>query len=168
MLADVALLSPVFFLPLAGSAFLNCDQSRASTAGSNTRHSDASWSGGDSAFSPMPRRARRALLLGDGDGRFLARFAARSEALIDYVDVSARMLELARERVGAARIALSPSRRAYAAAPAGEYDLIVTHFFLDCFDERDLECLIARSGAPRNPALWIVSEFRQPRWAARC
>ncbi len=36
---------------------------------------------------------KRALILGDGDGRFLSRFAAVSSATIDYVDASAGMLE---------------------------------------------------------------------------
>jgi ubiquinone/menaquinone biosynthesis C-methylase UbiE len=110
--------------------------------------------------------ARRALLLGDGDGRFLARLAARSKAAIDYVDVSARMLDLARQRAGTRCIAYRHADAlALPLAPA-EYDLIVTHFFLDCFNASDLECLIARTARAAQPgAQWIVSEFRQPRWA---
>lgn len=110
--------------------------------------------------------ARRALILGDGDGRFLARFTALSEASIECVDASARMLELARARAGDRRIAYRQAdARTLPLAPA-EYDLIVTHFFLDCFNEHDLESLIARTALAAQPgALWIVSEFRQPRWA---
>jgi ubiquinone/menaquinone biosynthesis C-methylase UbiE len=115
--------------------------------------------------------ARRALLLGDGDGRFLARFAAASGASIDYVDASTRMLELARRevlksRAGARCIAYRHAdARTFPLAPA-EYDLIVTHFFLDCFNASDLECLIARTALATQPgARWIVSEFRQPPWA---
>ena len=110
--------------------------------------------------------ATRALILGDGDGRFLARFAARSEASIDCIDSSARMLELARARAGDSRVRYSCGDALTLSFAPAEYDLIATHFFLDCFDERDLERLIERvAGAAQSDALWLISEFRQPRWA---
>jgi SAM-dependent methyltransferase len=115
--------------------------------------------------------ARRALILGDGDGRFLGRFAAASEASIDYVDLSARMLELARGEVnkrGAGGRANYHRGDAlmFPLAPAA-YDLIATHFFLDCLNERDLERLIERAARASEPgALWLISEFRRPSWAA--
>jgi len=110
--------------------------------------------------------ATRALILGDGDGRFLARFAARSEASIDCIDSSARMLELARARAGESRVRYSCGDALTLSFAPAEYDLIATHFFLDCFDERDLERLIERvAGAAQSDALWLISEFRQPRWA---
>ena len=61
------------------------------------------------------------------------------------------MLELARVRAGNLPHRVSSSRRAgtLPLAPA-EYDLIVTHFFLDCFDGRDLERLIDRVRARRG------------------
>lgn len=116
--------------------------------------------------------AHRALVLGDGDGRFLARFAAGSEASIDYVDLSARMLDLARDRAGSSRISYRRANALTLPLPPAEYDLpeydlIATHFFLDCFNDRDLEHLIQRVARAAQPgALWIVSEFRQPLWAA--
>jgi len=46
--------------------------------------------------------ARRVLTLGDGDGRALEKLlAAAPHARVDYIDVSARMLQLARARAGA-------------------------------------------------------------------
>lgn len=109
--------------------------------------------------------ARRALILGDGDGRFLGRFAAASEASIDYVDLSARMLELARARAGGRANYRRGDALILPLAPAA-YDLIATHFFLDCLNERDLEHLIERAACAAEPgALWLISEFRQPRWA---
>jgi ubiquinone/menaquinone biosynthesis C-methylase UbiE len=111
--------------------------------------------------------ARRALVLGDGDGRFLRRLTEFRNASIDCVDRSARMLELARNRAGAGRIAYRHADALNLPLAPAEYDLIATHFFLDCFDERDLENLIERTAIAAQPgALWIVSEFRQPRWAA--
>jgi ubiquinone/menaquinone biosynthesis C-methylase UbiE len=117
-------------------------------------------------FIPEVAGARRTLVLGDGDGRFLARFAEISEASIDYLDVSTRMIDLARARAGTRRIAYyHADARTFPLAPA-EYDLIATHFFVDCLNAPDLECLIARAACAAKPgAMWLISEFRQPPWA---
>lgn len=109
---------------------------------------------------------RRALILGDGDGRFLARFHAVSEASIDCIDSSAKMLELARGRAGAERITYQCADALTVALPRSSYGLAVTHFFLDCFDAPGLERLIDRVQETLDPgALWLISEFREPRWA---
>jgi ubiquinone/menaquinone biosynthesis C-methylase UbiE len=110
---------------------------------------------------------RRALILGDGDGRFLGRFRRSSEACIDYVDASARMLELARARAGMERTAYHHADALTLPLTPQSYDLIVTHFFLDCFNARDLALLVDRIHAAAQPgARWLISEFRQPVWAA--
>jgi len=113
--------------------------------------------------------ARRVLALGDGDGRALAALlAAAPDARVDYIDVSARMLDLARARAGAKRVAYRNDDARTAPLPAAQYDLIVTHFFLDCFDEMDLEPLIARLADAASPqARWLVSEFRGNGWLVR-
>ena len=106
--------------------------------------------------------ARRVLALGDGDGRALAALlAAAPYACVDYIEVSARMLELARERAGTEQVNYRCEDARNARLPTAEYDLIVTHFFLDCFDEKDLDALIARLADAATPrAQWLISEFR--------
>jgi len=116
------------------------------------------------------RDCRRALLLGDGDGRFTARLlAANSEITVEAIDSSAVMLRLLTQRVAR----LGPSRggrlqtrqmNALDFSPEGRpYDLIVTHFFLDCFSERELASLIATIAPNLTPdAAWLVSEFAIP------
>jgi SAM-dependent methyltransferase len=113
--------------------------------------------------------ARRVLALGDGDGRALvALLAAAPHACIDYIDLSARMLELARARAGTKRVSYRNEDARTAPLPAAEYDLIVTHFFLDGFDETDLEPLIARlASAVTSKARWLISEFRGNGWLVR-
>src|SRR5579884_25684 len=111
--------------------------------------------------------AKRALILGDGDGRFLARFSRISEASVEYVDSSKRMLQLAGARAGCGRTAYRHGDARALEFESHGFDLIVTHFFLDCFDSPDLERLIARLQEVACPgALWLVSEFREPVWAA--
>lgn len=107
--------------------------------------------------------ARRALVLGDGDGRALtALLAAAPDAQIDYVDLSPRMLELARARAGSDRVTYHHADALTTPLPAAEYDLIVTHFFLDCFEEEDQARLIERVSHAATPqARWLVSEFRK-------
>jgi len=108
-------------------------------------------------------QARRALVLGDGDGRFLARLVRACPAQVDYVDLSPRMLELARRRAAAERVRYWVGDARVLSWPGEEYDLIATHFFLDCFDDRDAPLLIERiARAARPGAVWILSEFRQP------
>jgi ubiquinone/menaquinone biosynthesis C-methylase UbiE len=113
--------------------------------------------------------ARRVLALGDGDGRALAELlAAAPQARIDYIDASARMLELAHARAGAGRVAYHCVDALTTPLCEAEYDLIVTHFFLDCFEDADQELLaerIARAASPQ--ARWVISEFRKPGWLIR-
>lgn len=111
--------------------------------------------------------ARRVLVLGDGDGRFLAAFLRTNRsAEVDSVDSSAAMLALARDRVGeagATRVRFHHADARSWQPAAGFYDLIVTHFFLDCFTDAELHPVVARLAAHATPdARWVVSEFRQP------
>jgi ubiquinone/menaquinone biosynthesis C-methylase UbiE len=119
---------------------------------------------------------RRALVLGDGDGRFLARLlATNSEVHADAVDTSAAMLRLLERRAIAAgaesRLHIHQAD-ALTFTPDQSCDLIVTHFFLDCLTQPQLDALalhLARHAAPH--ALWLISDFRIPtspmRWPAR-
>jgi len=99
------------------------------------------------------------LILGDGDGRFLQVFAALyPQALVDAVDSSARMIELARARVPSATFHLADAREFVFEK---EYDLAVAHFFFDCLGEDELAALLGRVRAKS----WLVSEFQNTRWS---
>jgi len=116
---------------------------------------------------PHVADACHALILGGGDGRFLARLMRQNpRARAEYVDCSPRMLSLARSRTGGDRVSYRLSdARALPLAPES-FDLIVTNFFLDCFDEADAAEVVeraARAACPR--ARWLVAEFRPVPWA---
>ncbi len=113
--------------------------------------------------------ARHALALGDGDGRFLARLLMVNPALTaDVVDSSQSMLKLLDRRI----YRLGPQahdriRLHHADALAwrftGSYDLIVTHFFLDCFVLEELEQLADRILLHASANVqWVISEFAIP------
>ncbi len=110
--------------------------------------------------------AHHALLLGDGDGRFLARLLAANPTLTaDVVDSSQAMLRLLEQRCGpqaSHRIRLHHAD-ALQWKPSGSYDLIVSHFFLDCFFPQQLEQLFAGVLPYALPgAQWVISEFAIP------
>ena len=114
--------------------------------------------------------ARRALVLGDGDGRFLARLLAANPTLTaDVVDSSQSMLTILDQRI---RSSGSQARHRISLHHAdalewnlsGSYDLIVSHFFLDCFFPYQLELLFDRVLPHTLPeARWVISEFAIPR-----
>jgi hypothetical protein len=119
---------------------------------------------------------RQALVLGDGDGRFTqSLLRANSAVRIDAVDGSAAMLHALVRRAGGdadrVRVHLADIRGWQPPAPivAPPYDLIVTHFFLDCLTTQEVLTLAARVRSAVSPgALWIVSEFAVPRgWLGR-
>ncbi len=111
---------------------------------------------------------RRALVIGDGDGRFLARLlAANPQLRADTVDASPAMLRLLFGRaasIGAQNRLTTLCADARASLPSADgYDLVVTHFFLDCLTSAEAEQLIARVRSRLAPeAVWLVSEFQVP------
>lgn len=113
--------------------------------------------------------AKNVLILGDGDGRFTAKLARlNAAALIDSVDVSVRMLHLAKQRIdeherNTTRLRFLQADARTIDLPPGKYDLIVSHFFLDCFTPHDLPILVERlSRCACSPSQWLISEFRVP------
>jgi SAM-dependent methyltransferase len=101
---------------------------------------------------------QKVLVLGDGDGRFLQLLTALyPQARVDAVDVSERMIELARARAPEAMFHLADAREFNFEE---EYDLAVAHFFFDCFDTGELQALLGRIHTKN----WLVSEFRNTSW----
>jgi len=121
------------------------------------------------AFLATAKTSRNAIVCGGGDGRFLARLLlANSTVRVDFVDSSQKMVELAERRIAGLGRSFRSRVRFYVADLAnfdpshGDYDLVVTHFFLDCFTDAELFKLAARLASWTTPnAQWIVSEFQQ-------
>ena len=116
-------------------------------------------------FLPNLLDQKRALVIGDGDGRFLAALMAANHHLrADAVDTSATMLKLLTKRCEASADRLKTHQtNALAFVPVGNYDLVVTHFFLDCLTQPQLEALIACISPVLAPgAIWLISDFSIP------
>lgn len=120
-------------------------------------------------FLPALAPCRRALILGDGDGRFTAALLAHNPHLhADAVDLSPAMLRALTRRAHAAHPTAATRLRTHCTdartfvLPADtSYDLVVTHFFLDCLTTPEVHTLcrnLRRSLAPQ--AAWLLSDFR--------
>jgi ubiquinone/menaquinone biosynthesis C-methylase UbiE len=115
-------------------------------------------------------RPKRTLIVGEGDGRFLCELVRAYPRIdVDCIDGSKAMLQLARARLRRTHPE-SFSRVHFICedilqwSPQKSYDLLVTHFFLDCFPGRELQAVIAKlAGAAEPGAVWFIADFTIPR-----
>ncbi|MDB6116253.1 MAG: Methyltransferase type 12 [Verrucomicrobiaceae bacterium] len=107
------------------------------------------------------------LIYGEGNGRFLSELCRRfPQAQITCVDASAAMIGKARQRLQRNGLATSSIQFIHADVlqwqpPAATFDLVVTHFFLDCFREDQLRDLIPKIATAAKPqATWLLADFK--------
>jgi len=107
---------------------------------------------------------QRALVVGEGNGRFLTELLNDHRVLrVDCVEASVRMIELARARVEDKRVQFICDDILETPLPENSHDLVVTHFVLDCFAEAPLRQVIEKLSllATRN-ATWLITDFCEP------
>ncbi len=114
------------------------------------------------------KHCRNALLIGDGDGRFTSRLLETNLSIrVDAIDASPAMLEVLARRAGrnAERVRTEVAdARVWVPKSTEAYDLVVTHFFLDCLTTDEIRSLAGRiRSASISNALWVVSDFAVPR-----
>lgn len=119
------------------------------------------------------------LIVGEGPGRFLTECLKNlPKARILCVDASTAML--AQARIALQKDGLDSSRVTFLQAtlpewkpPAGKFDLLVTHFFLDCFPPEQLKLVVSGLASGAQPgARWLLADFCEPqrgfaRWRAK-
>jgi SAM-dependent methyltransferase len=118
--------------------------------------------------------ARSILVLGEGDGRVLARLLdVATVASVDVIELSGEMIALARLRAGnTERVRFLQQDARLSDFGASGYDGIVTCFFLDCFPEAEARGLTSKLAHALKPnGLWLMSDFAVPphgwrRWHA--
>jgi cyclopropane fatty-acyl-phospholipid synthase-like methyltransferase len=123
------------------------------------------------------RGCQRVLVLGEGDGRFLARLVRQFPAMrIECMDASSAMLARAKGRLNAedrARVNFRQEDALLAEFGTDKYDAVVTLFFLDCFSAEEVAGLIGRiQVALHDNARWLWADFALPergwrRWRAQ-
>ena len=125
------------------------------------------------AFLARMASRRRALVIGDGDGRFTASLLrANPNVSVDAVDASRAMLNemLRRTRPHHLRVRTHIADARQWQPPANvRYDLVATHFFLDCLTTPEISSLSESIRPALEPhALWVISEFGLPEgWFGR-
>lgn len=128
------------------------------------------------AFLDAIEPPERVLIFGEGNGRFLAALLQRfPHARVTSVDASQAMIEKARQRLGAAGAAVDfiHADALQWQPPADTFDLVVTHFFLDCFRPDQLQLLIPKIASAAKPqATWLLADFKEAergirRWRSR-
>lgn len=126
-------------------------------------------------FLALPPEVSQLLAVGDGDGRFLAAaLRAHPSLRAVAIDASASMQRLAKERCkfAAARVHFISADILSDHVAAQPSQAVATHFFFDCFAERELRTAIsAIAGAAPDARYWLISEFAIPergpmRWMA--
>lgn len=111
---------------------------------------------------------QKALILGDGDGRFLEHFCrVQPSCDVTSVEQSGRMLEAQRRRLAKLK---SPHETQFIQCDARSliqekyaFDLLVCNFFLDCFTEPELrEWMPLWLDAVRPGGLFYFVDFHRP------
>lgn len=138
-------------------------------AGSVLQRARTTWM----AAIPPPRQA---LLAGEGHGRFLATaLAAWPDTRFLCLDASRVMLQTASRQVAPSdrpRVDFLHTSLPDWHPPASSFDLVVTHFFLDCFTPDLLDPVVETLAAAATPgAAWLIADFTLPdagpsRWRA--
>lgn len=115
-------------------------------------------------------RPTRALIVGEGNGRFICELLRIHPGIeVDCVDASREMLRLARARLLRTSSESVPHVRFLREdilnwSPQVSYDLLVTHFVLDCFPRTELQIIVNKCAAAAEPgALWLLADFILPR-----
>lgn len=126
-------------------------------------------------FLPQLTDRKRGLILGDGDGRFTRRLLQSNlQILVDVVDISGAMLQALIRRVGGDQRRVTVHQTDVKTlkmlqntpeneSKAGGFDVIVSHFFLDCLTTNEVENLAKSIRPALGPdAVWVISEFAIP------
>ena len=114
-------------------------------------------------------RPKHALIVGEGDGCFLRELLRTHPKIhVDCVDASGSMLRLARKRIQrSAPESLDHVRFLHRDirdwSPTHAYDLLVTHFVLDCFRKTEMQMIVTKlAAAATNNAIWLLADFTVP------
>jgi ubiquinone/menaquinone biosynthesis C-methylase UbiE len=101
--------------------------------------------------------------------------AQRPRAQVDLIEASAKMIEQAKQRVPGGAVVAFEQVDVLECARSDRYDLIVSHFFLDCFELEQIEQIVTRFTANLEPGgEWLIADFQIPengrfwRLRARC
>ncbi|QDT94387.1 Methyltransferase domain protein [Gimesia algae] len=111
---------------------------------------------------------KKAALIGEGNGTFLAQFLKHCDCEeIHYIDSSKKMLDLAQKQFqmnvfpGLERMVFYHLDLSLDVMPDQNYDLVVTNFFLDVFNGATLNNVVSKiASACTRDAHWLYADFQ--------
>jgi len=111
--------------------------------------------------------ATRVLIVGEGDGRFLRALCRRRVKRVVCVEQSGEMIALARRRLMRSECRSEVEFRQedirVVDLEEAAFDVLVTLFVLDVFDEGELAALVPRLAAALRPGgVWLLADFAVP------
>lgn len=114
------------------------------------------------------RDCREILVLGEGDGRCVARLVTIApRAKIHCIDGSPAMLASAAQRLppeARPRVTFTCANALQLDLPPDRYDAVVTFFFLDCFTSEQTAEIVRRiRPSLRASSVWLFADFVLPR-----
>lgn len=122
------------------------------------------------AFIDDVLKADRALLVGEGNGRFLKSVLTRKlVGCLKVVEKSKAMIRLTKSRIGGTgKVPLELIEADFLRCRLGrEFDCVVTHFFLDLFNPPTQLAIIKKIGEiTTEKGTWINVDFTPPRTMA--
>jgi ubiquinone/menaquinone biosynthesis C-methylase UbiE len=104
------------------------------------------------------------LILGGGTGWILPFILETNPALqIDYIDVSPKMIALAKGKVKDSRVRFIVGTEEN--IPDKDYDCVITNFYLDLFDDAKLQSIVLHIKNFLQPGTsWIATDFVNEKW----
>ena len=119
------------------------------------------------AFLHQIEEPKSILIFGEGPGRFLVECCRGfPHAQVTCLDLSSKMLaqaaaHLALHRLESKHVSFIHADVLIWEPPAAEYDLIVSHFFLDCFRADQLALIIPKLAHAAKPGCnWLFADFQ--------
>lgn len=111
---------------------------------------------------------KKVALLGEGDGHFLIELLKHCDCEeVHYIDSSQTMMMLARKRLqeyspeSLSQVTFFHRDLLKEAMPDQDYDLVVTNFFLDVFNEPSLiDCISKIASSCKKGAFWLYADFQ--------
>lgn len=111
------------------------------------------------------QKTDRVLILGGGDGTFLkALLATHPNLYIDYIDISTRMIVLAKQKIpmdASVNFIVGTEND----IPNTQYSVVITNFYLDLFTDKTLKTIIEKIQHHLHPNVrWLATDFVKEKW----
>ncbi|MCB0487383.1 MAG: class I SAM-dependent methyltransferase [Cyclobacteriaceae bacterium] len=113
----------------------------------------------------IPANAK-VLVLGGGSGKWMGRmFQLNPGCTVCFIEASSRMLTLAKKNNSKHSQQIEFIHGTHLDIPVVQFDVVVTHFFLDMFSDDNMIDLIAQiKQRMRENGIWLVADFVNGRW----